>query len=304
MSQVYTLEDLRAWAARPGTMPEVRPILSVIGDPVAHSLSPQMMNPALAAIGQEAQYIRLHLREEDFAKAMRLMPGLGFLGTNVTIPHKFQALKAVGHLDPLAKKLGAVNTIVFEEGGARGYNSDGPGFLQSLREEFGAEAKDLRVLILGAGGGAGRAVAIQCALAGARLLLVNRTRDKLEALLAELAEMGVAESRLASAAWDHAELAKRLHEVDLVVNGTSLGMKPDDEELLPAACLSSRHLVYDMVYRPAKTKLLLAAEAAGARGINGLSMLLHQGAISFEKWFGQKAPVEVMRRALLAAANA
>ncbi len=313
MSDVYTLTDLRQWQAQPPAWAaNERPILAVFGDPVAHSLSPQMMNPALEALEIPGRYIRLHIREDDFPEAIRLLPKLGFVGTNVTIPHKFNALRNVDEVDALAEKLGAVNTVVVEEDGhLLGFNSDGPGFLRCLREAFQVDAKDLRILILGAGGGAGRAVAIQCALEKCeRLVLVNRTMEKVQTLAEELRPhfqddhlLGPVE-RLEVCPWEAESLAHQLDHTDLIINGTSLGMKRSDPDLLPNGLLQPHHLVVDMVYKPARTKLLAAAEAAGARAINGLPMLLHQGIISLETWFNRPAPIDVMRSALQEAAGA
>ncbi len=310
MNDVFTLADLQEWKRnRPAWNDGERPLLAVFGDPVAHSLSPQMMNPALEAIGVSGRYIRLHIREDEFSEAVRLLPELGFIGTNVTIPHKFNARENVDEIDSLADKLGAVNTVVVDEDRRLlGFNSDGPGFLRSLREAFQVDAKDLRILILGAGGGAGRAVAIQCALEHCeRLVLVNRTTEKAEALAEKLRPhfrddhlLGPVE-RLEVAPWEEAALAHQLDHTDLIINATSLGMKRTDPELLPASLIQPHHLIYDMVYKPARTKLIATAESLGARAINGLSMLLHQGVISFEIWFNQTAPIEVMREALKSA---
>ena len=273
--------------------------LAVFGDPVAHSLSPQMHNPALAARGIPAQYVRIRVRPGEVGAALRVVQRLGFRGVNCTIPHKFAALDAVDEVDPAARRLGAVNTVVFrEDGSSLGKNSDGPGFLRTVAEEFGRPVRDLRVLILGAGGGAGQATAVQCAMEGCRsLILTNRTMEKVEAVAAGLAGLpGAAVVR--TVPWEQEALAAVLDEVDLVVNGTSLGMRPEDPPLVPATALRPGHLVYDMVYKPLTTPLVAAARAAGARAINGLPMLLWQGVQSFEWWFGGQAPVAVMREAL------
>lgn len=279
--------------------------LAVIGDPIGHSRSPQMHNPALQACGIEAQYIRVQVPVGRVAEAFRQFAACGFLGVNITIPHKFEALDAVDVLDPLAKQLGAVNTLAIREGRLHGYNSDGPGFLRSVKEAFGAEVKDLRVLIIGAGGGAGRAVAVQSALCGCRqLTLVNRSHEKAEAVAAEIFQLGNA-VETAVVPWQDDAMRGALAKTDLVVNATSLGMKPNDGKLLPGDALLPAHLVFDMVYRAdGATPLLADAAAAGARTVDGLSLLLHQGAISFEYWFGRPAPLEDMRLGLQNAAKA
>lgn len=300
----YTYDQLRQWAdVAPTLTPPAR--LAVIGDPVAHSKSPQMHNPALQARGLDAQYIRVQVPEGRVKEAFGYFRENGFLGVNITIPHKFEALDVVDEVDPLALQLGAVNTLVIREGHLFGYNTDGPGFLRSVKEAFDAEVKDLRVLILGAGGGAGRAVAVQSLLAGCRhLLLANRTESKLGPLMAELTALDM-EADLRTCTLEPEDLAGRLADVDLIVNATSVGMRDGDAPLFPAGALQKRHCVYDMVYRASgPTELVQAAQAAGAPYADGMCLLLHQGAISFEHWFpGQPAPLDAMR-AGLAAANA
>ncbi len=306
----YTIDDLRRWATSgPGDLAPP-PRLAVFGDPVAHSLSPQMHNPALQACGIDAQYIRLHISPGDLQEAFKLLPDAQFFGANVTIPHKTDALALVDRPDDLAKALGAVNTVICEGGSLLGFNSDGPGFLRAVREEFHVDVKDLRVLVLGAGGGAGRAIATQCALEGCeRLVLANRTPEKSASLKSDLAShfrddrvLGPSD-RLAAIPWESHALAPELDGVDLIVNASSLGMKRTDQELLPARLIQPHHMIFDMVYTGSETKIISAAKNAGARAIDGLPMLLHQGAISFEWWFNRDAPLAVMRRALTEAAK-
>jgi shikimate dehydrogenase len=300
---VYTLEDLRDW---PVETPPVR--LSVFGDPVAHSRSPQMHNAALRAAGIDAAYARLHIHPGELREALRLLPERGFIGTNVTIPHKAAALAIMDEVDPQARRAGGVNTVVVEGRKLIGFSTDGPGLARAIRADFGIDLRDLRVLILGAGGGAGRAIAVQCAVEGCdRLVLVNRTFERAQALAAELAP-SLRETRatgpmmrLEAIPWNDSAMARQLPHVDLVINATPLGMAAGTPGAspVPAALLRPTHLVYDTVYTAGRTPLLLAADKAGARGANGLSMLLHQGALSFEVWFGREAPVDVMRAALL-----
>ncbi len=290
------------WQAAAGRFtPPAR--LAVIGDPIGHSRSPQMHNPALQSCGIDAQYIRVQVPVGQVAAAFRQFAACGFLGVNITIPHKFEALDAVDVLDPLARQLGAVNTLAIRAGRLHGYNSDGPGFLRSVKEAFGADIQDLRVLILGAGGGAGRAVAVQSALSGCqKLLLVNRSHAKAEAVAGEIRALGVG-AEVAVVPWHDGALREALAGVDLIVNATSLGMKPGDAALFPQDALQARHLVFDMVYRAdGETPLLAEARLAGAQTVGGLSLLLHQGAISFEHWFDRPAPLKVMREGLQNAA--
>lgn len=182
------------------------------------------------------------------------------------------------------------------------------GFVRAIREEFGVDLSDLRVLILGAGGGAGRAVATQCAVEGCeRLILVNRTVEKALALREELLpyfadeRLQGAHDRLDALPWEESAIAPQIGDIDLIVNASSRGMKRSDAPLLPAHLLAPHHLVYDMIYSPPRTRLLTDAASAGARAANGLSMLLHQGAISFEYWFNREAPLSAMRKGLQSA---
>ena len=308
--QVYTIADLRNWdAVMAGVTPRVR--LSVFGDPVAHSRSPQMHNPALQACGIAAAYGRVHVRPGELAGALRLLPRHGFIGANVTIPHKAAALALVDEAEPQARRAGGVNTVLVEGDRLIGYSTDGPGFVKAVRAEFGVDLRDLRVLVLGAGGGAGRAIAVQCAIEGCeRLVLVNRTFERADALARELAgsfrKRGVTGplARLEAVAWDDAAaLARQIQDVDLIVNATPLGMSAGESPRvspLPVSLLRPHHLVYDTVYTSARTPLLRAAGEAGAKGADGLSMLLYQGALSFEIWFGKAAPIEIMRQGLSA----
>ncbi|MGI8602342.1 MAG: shikimate dehydrogenase [Verrucomicrobiales bacterium] len=285
--EVYSVADLERGLR---LTPPAR--LAVFGDPVAHSRSPQLHNPALQACGIDAQYIRLHVPPADFEQALGQCRALGFLGTNCTIPHKFAALQAVDEPDALARQLGAVNTIVFRSGRMLGFNTDGPGLLRAVKEEFGLDLRDVRVLVIGAGGGAGRAAAIQCALERCpRLVLANRTRTKIESLARELAAFYPAN-------WVTLQEHPDPRDADLVINATSVGMKKDDPQLMSPGQIESRHCVLDMIYSPPETALLCAAREQGARVANGLSMLLHQGAVSFEHWFQRPAPLEAMRAGL------
>ena len=267
--------------------------LSVFGDPVAHSKSPAFHNAALRTSGIEAQYVKIHVRPDECVAALRALPVAGFLGTNVTIPHKAAVLAEVDEANDYARRSKAVNTVVVDGQRLIGHNTDGPGLLRAIREEFSADVRDLRVMVLGAGGGAGRAIAVQCAMEGCqRLVLVNRTFKKAQALAVEL---GKAE------AIPHEESALRTHlaETDLIINASALGMKADDPLPIRAEWLRANLMIYDTVYATGDSLLVTAGRAAGARAANGLSMLLHQGALAFEIWFNRPAPLEVMRAALL-----
>lgn len=302
MADVFSAADLIA-----GSFPVLTPParLSVFGDPVQHSLSPVFHNAALQACGIDAQYVRIHVRPDELPAALKALPQAGFLGTNVTIPHKAGVLAAVDEADDYARKSGAVNTVVVDGGHLIGFNTDGPGLLRAIREEFFVDLRDLRVMVLGAGGGAGRAIAVRCAMERCeRLVLVNRTFEKAKLLAEELAPffrsdrlLGPTE-RITAIPHEFDALRAELGQVDLVINASAIGMKRTDPPLLPGELLTANLLVYDTVYASGKTRLIEDAEAVGARAAGGLSMLLHQGALSFEIWFNRPAPLETMREAL------
>ena len=292
----YTFEQLSL--GLPSLSPPAR--LAVIGLPVAHSRSPQMHNPALQAAGIEAQYVRVEVPIGRVAESFSHFAAQGFFGVNITIPHKLEALQAVEFLDPLAEHLGTVNTLAIRDGRFWGFNTDGPGFLRSLHESLGTSPSGLRIAVLGAGGGAGRAVAIQCALAGCEALtLINRDPTKLPELCAQVRQFAPACSLTCLPHTDET-LAQLPAAADLIINATSLGMRESDPHLLEAKQLAShRPLIYDMVYRQGgPTALVAAALQVGCAVADGMELLLHQGALSFEHWFGRPAPLEIMRNAL------
>jgi shikimate dehydrogenase len=230
------------------------------------------------------------------------MQQLEFIGINLTVPHKIAALSLVDEINERARKIGAINTIAFRGGKSLGWNTDGPGFARAIREEFSVDLRDLRVLILGAGG-AGRALAWQCAFEGCeRLVLVNRTLEKAQALAHELESWFTGprvfgpEARLDAVPWNETNLRQQIARTDLVVNATTLGLKHSDPPPLPYSLLAPHLMIYDLVYR--NTAFLAAALQAGARGANGLTMLVQQGALAFELWFDRTAPLSAMRAAL------
>lgn len=304
MKDVYTLDDLNN-RSRLDQGADLPARIAVLGSPVAHSLSPQLHQPALDSLESGVRYIRLEVEPGRITDAVDAMKRLNFIGANVTVPHKFEALSVVDEVEKAAQTLGAVNTILFEDDRTLGFNTDGPGFVQAIHEEFLVDVKDLRILVVGAGGGAGQAIAAQCALEGCeRLVLVNRTIDKANHLATRLAPHfeddrveGPGE-RLVVLPLDSPELAEELNHVDLIVNTTSVGLKGTDPSPLSSSCLQPHHLVYDSIYNPPRTRLLRDATAIGARVGNGLSLLLYQGVLAFELWFPGKRPLDIMRQSL------
>jgi shikimate dehydrogenase len=301
----YTLADLEKWRETADDVdPPIR--LGIFGDPVAHSLSPQMQNAALRACKINMQYARFHIRANELRSALRFLRELDFVGVNLTVPHKIAAFAQIDEADKFASHAGAVNTIRLRDKELIASNTDGEGFLRAIRSEFSVDLRDLRVMILGAGGGTGHAIAWQCALENCeRLVLVNRTLEKANALVEQLRPSFAGPrvlgpvARLEAVPWDEAALRAQLADIDLLVNATPLGMSPSDLSPVPARLLAPHHMVFDVVYGSSKTSLLRAADEAGARGANGLLMLLHQGALAFSSWFDREAPIEAMRAALL-----
>ena len=304
MKPAYNLQDLRSWnETTRENSPPIR--LGVVGDPVAQSLSPRMQNAALEESGLAFQYAAFAIAPNELAEAFALFRELDFIGLNLTVPHKIAAVPLVDVVEERTKKIGAINTIAIGNGKLVGHNTDGPGFVRAIREEFSVDLRDLRVLLLGAGGGAGRALAYQCALEGCeRLVLVSRTFEKARALARELTgyfsgpRVLGPEARLEAVRLEAAALRTQIARTDLVINATSLGLHRSDPAPLPRALIAPHLMIYDLVYKATPTALLEAAAEAGARGANGLGMLLHQGALAFEIWFDRPAPLAAMRAAL------
>src|SRR5213596_2333358 len=302
----YTLADLEKWREVTRDIdPPIR--LGVFGDPVAHSLSPQMQNAALRACEIKTQYAHFHILANELRSALLFLRKRDFVGINLTVPHKIAAFTQIDEADESATRAGAVNTIRVRDEKLIGSNTDGEGFLRAIRAEFSIDLRDLRVMIIGAGGGTGRAIAWQCALENCeRLVLVNRTLEKANALVEQLRPffsgprvLGPS-ARLEAVALDEPAMRTQLADIDLIVNATPLGMNPSDPTPLPARLVAPHHIVFDCVYGSSKTALLRAATEVGARGANGFSMLLYQGALSFSTWFDREAPIEAMRAALYA----
>jgi shikimate dehydrogenase len=269
---------------------------AVLGHPIKHSASPAMQNAGLASLGLNWRYLAFDVHPDELRAVIEGAKRMGFVGLNLTVPHKLLAVEMVDVLDSSAQTWGAVNTIRFEPDAngkilARGFNTDADAIVRSLQEDLGLTLRGARVLLLGAGG-AGRTAALKLASEGVgSLALINRTRAKAEAIAAEIRQQFPAVGVMT----DYPK-----SEVDLVLNATSLGLKTED----PLPCdekqfsLKQAWAAYDMVYRPAETPFLKAAKSAGCRSVNGLGMLLYQGAKALEIWSGQTAPVNVMRAAL------
>ena len=292
MKPYYTLADLLDEGHPFDAGESVPAKLAVIGFPIAHSKSPAMQQAALDAAGIRARYIRIQASPEEFGEVVRLLRERGFTGANVTVPHKQAACSLCNDTDALSRVTGSVNTLVFQkDGSVSGFNTDGPGFARAIREEFSVDLRDLKV-------------AHTCAMQRCeRLTLAGRSEEKLQELKNRLSSFFIDEHRLEGASdrlAAHQNNTPRFNaaveDADLIVNATSLGLKPTDPSPVPPALLSAHHLVYDL--QTHDDAFQMEARFQGARVSNGLSMLVHQGALSFERWFGVKPDISAMRRAL------
>lgn len=259
-------------------------LLGVAGFPVGHSRSPAMMAAALRELGLDWRYVRLPLPPERFAEAVAALPGSGYLGINVTVPHKVAALEVADSATATAQAIGAANTLTFRDGAVEAENTDAGGFVAALDEEV----RGRRALVLGAGGAA-RAVAWALREAGAEVSIWNRTASRAAELAASL---GV----------EHAERVQ-LNGLELLVNSTSVGLDPatGEEDALAAVGLEGADApptFVDLVYGEGPTPLERWAARGRARVVGGLEVLVRQGALSLERWSGRDAPVEAMRAAV------
>lgn len=263
-------------------------LTGIIGWPVEHSLSPAMHNAAFAALRLNWAYLAFPVEPLRVAEAIRGLAAVGCAGLNVTIPHKQAVLESCSSVSDAVTAIGAANTLIPDgAGGFRADNTDAEGFQRALDEAIAEDVAGGRVLMIGAGGAA-RAVAYAVRLRGGRLLVANRTPER----AAALGEVVPFEPDALNAA---------ASEASLIVNASSLGMGSDEvPENLPLEGIGPGQVVNDLVYRPGGTPWLAAASARGARTVDGLGMLLHQGAAAFERWTGEIAPLDVMRAALLA----
>ncbi len=270
-------------------------LCGLIGDPVEHTMSPAMHNAAFRNAGLDYIYVAFRVTADKLAAAIEGIRALQIPGMNVTIPHKVNVIPLLDKLDPLAEKIGAVNTIVNDNGVLTGYNTDATGFLQPLLEK-GVEPKGKNVAVIGAGG-ASRAVSFILADRGANIVVLNRI-EELE-WAADLAERITQEFGKPVNALELTEgnLAGVIDRADILVNATSVGMSPNDGiSAVPAKLLNKDLIVYDVVYNPEKTQFLKDAEKAGATIISGVDMLVWQGILAFEKWMGIKPPFDLMKR--------
>ena len=273
-------------------------ICGLIGDPVEHTMSPVMHNAAFEKLGLNYAYLPFRVKPEELPQAVSGLRALNAIGFNVTIPHKVAVIPLLDELDPLAEKIGAVNTVVNDNGVLKGYNTDASGFLQALLER-GVEPASKNIVLLGAGGAA-RAITYILSERNTRLTILNRREelDWAEAIAANIKKDLGKYIEVFELLPDH--LAAALEPADILVNATSVGMSPaSGVSPVPAQLMKSGLVVVDIVYNPVRTKLLQDGAAVAAVIVEGLDMLVWQGALAFEKWTGQKPPFDLMKEVAL-----
>ncbi|HID18613.1 TPA: shikimate dehydrogenase [Candidatus Bathyarchaeota archaeon] len=268
-------------------------LLCLIGDPVEHSLSPMMHNLSFKKLGLNYVYVAFRVSRRVLGTVVAGLKAIGVKGFNVTTPLKRDVVGFLDRLSPKASRIGAVNTVLNDRGELIGFNTDGTGAVKAL-EDRGFKLEGARVLLLGAGN-AGRAIAYALMDKPCRLTILNRTVEKAEVLAREVSG-GLAEVYWAPLTPDN--LARHVPRADILINATSMGMKPlNGETPVPGSLLRRDMVVFDIVYNPLETRLLREAKGAGVETLDGLEMLLHQGVEAFKIWFGLNPPVEDLKRA-------
>lgn len=262
---------------------------AVIGDPIEHSLSPWMHNAGYEALGIDAEYQRFHVEPGHLAEAVEGLCALGFSGWNVTLPHKSTIISLLDTLTPEARRAGAVNTVKIHEGQRIGHNTDGDGFVRSVAGELNG-FKGKKAVLLGAGGAA-QGIALALAAQGMQVHVLNRTPEKATVLVELIKQWG------GTATSGEFALGNWIEDVDLLVQTTSVGLHGEPFPFSVQG-ISDRALVVDIIFNPRDTVFLKDAKKQGCRTLNGLGMLLYQGAYAWEFWLGGQAPVKAMRQAL------
>jgi len=272
-------------------------IYGLFGYPVRHSLSPAMHNAAFGELRINSVYLCFEVSPKDLKEAVRGIKAMGVCGINVTVPHKVEIMNLLDELDNDAKSIGSINTVKNLDGNLKGYNTDGIGFLKSLKEDLNINPKGKSFFIFGAGG-AGRAVAYSLAKEGAKIVyLFDAVKMRAEKLAQDLKErFQNLNTFLVS------EVNPSTFEaIDVIINATPQGLKREDPLLFDLNLVSKKTAIYDLVYNPKETRLIKEAKKRGLKAVNGLGMLLYQGAESFKIWTEKEAPIRVMKRALLKA---
>ena len=271
-------------------------IVGIIGDPIKHSRSPQIHNAAIAALGLDYVYVPFHVQPDNLSAAIEGFKAANVVGINVTIPHKQNVIPYLDEISREAALIGAVNTLIFRDRTISGENTDAPGFLQAMQEEGFDLPHGGSAVIIGAGGSA-RAIVVALALAGVQTICIaNRTVSRAVALATDLSEK--TDASIYGIGLDDPQLPNAVGTSQLIVNTASTSMDVSHPLLIDPEWLEPQSIVYDIVYTPPETRLLQAAAEKDCHTIGGLGMLVHQGAIAFERWTGVNPPVETMRQAL------
>ncbi|MEW6607160.1 MAG: shikimate dehydrogenase [bacterium] len=273
-------------------------IVGLIGYPIDYTLSPVMHNAAFKELNLNFVYLPFKVKPENLNLAINGLLGLNIPGANVTIPYKEMVMKYLDEFSYEAGLIGAVNTICVDDGKLIGDNTDGKGFVASLIEEMNVDPADKKVFILGAGGAA-RAIGFSLAKSGIkRITFMDKDVVKAETLTTQtkhhFPKLCIETVRL-----EDKEFEDNIKDSDILINATPCGISGNDPVLINPDWLSSKQLVYDIIYKPVQTPLLKVAREKGCKTQNGLGMLVHQGALAFELWTGKKAPVEIMRKAVI-----
>lgn len=270
---------------------------AVLGHPIGHTLSPVMHNAAFESLGMDAIYLAFDVAPASLLTVLPAMKAMGFWGVNLTVPLKEVAFKGLEDLDDSARRLGAVNTVEFTVQGLRGHNTDGKGFLTAIQEAFQYSIKGQTLFVMGCGG-AGRAVAITAASEGAgRLILADIDESRCQNVARDIAILAP-DTHIELAGTTPEKWILKTHQAGLIIQASPVGMKAEDVCPLPPSAFKAGQLAFDLVYNRPATCFTKAATAGGANAVNGLGMLLHQGAEAFTIWTGKPAAVEVMRKAL------
>ncbi|MEE4252677.1 MAG: shikimate dehydrogenase [Desulfuromusa sp.] len=274
-------------------------VYGILGDPVAHSLSPLMQNHALHSYNIDAVYVPFHVVPGDLSAAVAGLRALNVAGVNVTIPHKETILPYLDQVDPAAQFIGAVNTVVNNNGTLIGYNTDASGFISAIQQELKFQPAGCDVLILGAGG-ASRAAAVALATAGVKTMTVaNRHQTRAEDLMRDL-EIHFPAVQFFATNYQEEMFFDSLSSADLVVNTTSVGLHGEDVNFLPLENIKCSALIFDMIYSPTETPLIKSARSLGLLCADGLGMLAAQGEDAFFLWTGIRLPSGFMRQCLVA----
>ena len=269
-------------------------VYALIGEPVDHSLSPAIQNAAFRSAGLDAVYVAFPVPAPNLKTAVQGLRSLKVRGFNVTSPHKLAMLRRIDKVETEAAEIGSINTVKNDDGTLTGFNTDGVGALNAM-EEAGISPNGRTVLLIGAGG-AGRAIAYALATRDCSLKLANRTISRAQRLAKSLRSKFNVNAE--PVALSRRPLRDSIKEADIILNASSMGMDAKNNPPVDRGWIGGNHCVFDIVYRPIETKLLRDASASGARTINGLKMLVNQGACSFTLWTGKKAPIREMHHAV------